>query len=237
MRHAPEGSPFAWTGAALFAASLGYFLFSYAVTFRETAASDAATRAVVTDAALFIMFALHHSVFARPTVRAWMVRLVSREHERAVFVWTASLMLIAVCALWQPLPGVVWDLGRVGPAVTVIAWAVGLWLTLRSAAIIDIWDLAGLRRPLRVSDPGTGAEELRVEGPYGLVRHPIYLGWLLLVFGVSPMTMTRLVFAAVSTCYLLVAIPLEERTLRATTGGAYDRYMMRVRWKLIPGLY
>ncbi len=237
MSHGPEGSPFAWTGAALFAASLVYFLFSYAVTFGEIAVPGSAVRAAGINAALFGLFALHHSVFARPRIRAWMFRTVSREHERPAFVWAASLMLIAVCALWQPLPGIAWDLGRLGPVVTVAAWAVGLWLTLRSAAIIDIWDLAGLRRPAAPVEPNGVVEDLRVDGPYGAVRHPIYLGWLLLVFSVSPMTTTRLVLAAISTVYLLIAIPLEERTLRATTGGAYDRYMRRVRWKLIPGVY
>ena len=237
MRHGPEGSPFAWTGAALFAASLGYFLFSYAVTFGAVATAASAPRAAAIDATLFVLFALHHSVFARPAVREWMARTVSREHERAAFVWVASLMLIAVCAFWQPLPGVAWDLGRAGMAVTAVSWTLGLWLTLRSAAIIDVWDLAGLRRSAPAAAATAAVEELRVDGPYGVVRHPIYLGWLLLVFGVSPMTTTRLLFAAVSTCYLLAAIPLEERTLRAATGEAYDRYMRRVRWKLIPWVY
>ena len=68
------------------------------------------------------------------------------------------------------------------------------------------------------------------------MRHPIYLGWILLVFGVGTMTMTRLVFAAVSTVYLLIAIPFEERTLRAHS-GAYDDYIRRVPWKLIPRIY
>ena len=77
MRHGPEGSPFAWTGAALFAASLGYFLFSYAVTFRAVAEAGTAPRAAAIDAALFALFALHHSVFARPAVRAWVARTLS----------------------------------------------------------------------------------------------------------------------------------------------------------------
>ena len=77
----------------------------------------------------------------------------------------------------------------------------------------------------------------KTTGPYGLVRHPIYLGWFLIVFAVGTMTMTRFVFATVSCAYLLVAIPLEERSLRRSSNGAYDRYMQQVRRKLIPGLY
>ena len=74
-------------------------------------------------------------------------------------------------------------------------------------------------------------------GPYGVVRHPIYLGWFLLVFSVGTMTMTRFVFAVVSCVYILVAIPFEERSMRASSQGAYERYMKRVPRKLIPGLY
>jgi protein-S-isoprenylcysteine O-methyltransferase Ste14 len=69
------------------------------------------------------------------------------------------------------------------------------------------------------------------------VRHPIYSGWFLLVFATSPMTGTRLLFAVTSSVYLLLAIPFEERSLLATTAGAYDQYRQRVRWKLIPGVY
>jgi protein-S-isoprenylcysteine O-methyltransferase Ste14 len=79
--------------------------------------------------------------------------------------------------------------------------------------------------------------EFKSVGPYGWVRHPIYTGWFLLVFATTPMTGTRLLFALVSSAYLLLAIPLEERSLRATTAGAYERYSERVKWKLVPGVY
>ena len=73
----------------------------------------------------------------------------------------------------------------------------------------------------------SGPDTFKAVGPYRWVRHPIYSGWLLLVFATSPMTATRFLFAVVSSAYLLLAIPLEERSLRATTGGAYERYMRR----------
>ena len=204
----------AWTGAVLFAGSLSYFLFTYAVTFGEITTGAVAPAAIAADLALFTIFALHHSVFARERVRAWMGRVVSPRKERSVYVWVASLMLIAVCALWQPVAGV--------------------WLTLRSAAIIDIWDLAGVRQ---ASSGPEGPLEFKTDGPYGWVRHPIYLGWLLLVFPMATMTMTRLVFALISSAYLVVAIPLEERSLLRASGGSYGAYMRSVRWKLIPGLF
>jgi len=79
--------------------------------------------------------------------------------------------------------------------------------------------------------------EFKTTGPYGWVRHPIYTGWFLMVFAASPMTMTRLVFAVVSGAYLLIAIPFEERSMRGSGAGAYERYMAQVRWRLVPGVY
>ena len=253
----------AWSGAALFAVSLTYFLFSYAVTFGETHAGGSAPRAIAIDVLLFSCFALHHSLFARERARRWMAAAAGPRLERSMYVWAASLMLIAVCAWWQPVPGVAWR------ASGALAWTLhgvqiaGVWVTLRSAAIIDIWDLAGVRQvstsdhelptpeqhsgapagrrssapPAITRESETGTLEFRTDGPYGWVRHPIYLGWFLIVFAVPAMTMTRLVFAVISSAYILLAIPLEERSLRRASGGRYDEYMHLVRWKVMPGIY
>ena len=78
---------------------------------------------------------------------------------------------------------------------------------------------------------------LRTTGVYALVRHPIYLGWILLVFGTPSLNGTRLVFAAVSTLYLAIAVPWEERALLATFGAEYRTYQNRVRWRMVPGIY
>jgi protein-S-isoprenylcysteine O-methyltransferase Ste14 len=96
--------------------------------------------------------------------------------------------------------------------------------------MLDVRELAGITTV-------SAATEFKVAGPYGWVRHPIYAGWFLMVFAASPMTLTRLVFAVVSCAYLLVAIPFEERTIRAASNGGYDRYMRRVPWRLIPRIY
>jgi hypothetical protein len=101
---------FAWTGGALFAASLAYFLFSYAVTFGEIARGPMRASDIATDLALFSVFALHHSLFARERMRALVNRVFSPALERSVYVWVASLMLIGVCAWWRPLPGVAWQI-------------------------------------------------------------------------------------------------------------------------------
>jgi protein-S-isoprenylcysteine O-methyltransferase Ste14 len=82
-----------------------------------------------------------------------------------------------------------------------------------------------------------GSWEFKTDGPYGWVRHPIYLGWFLIVFAVPAMTMTRVVFAVISGIYILIAIPLEERSLRRASRGSYDAYADLVRWKLVPWVY
>ena len=239
---------FAWAGAALFAGSLSYFLFTYAVTFGEIITGPVSVRAIASDIALFTIFALHHSLFARERVRASVARAVSPGRERSVYVWIASLMLIAVCALWQPIPGVAWQIDGPVRWIFPMAQLAGVWLSVRSAAVIDIWDLSGVRQagstpnsqlptPKADGELGVGSWEFKTDGPYGWVRHPIYFGWFLLVFPVATMTMTRLLFAVVSSVYILVAIPFEERSLRRASGGSYDSYMKAVRWKLIPGVY
>jgi len=246
---------FAWAGAVLFAAALAYFLFSYSVTFGEIATGNATTRAVAINVLLFSAFALHHSVFARLPVRAFVRRIVPSQLERSAYVWVASLMLIGVCYAWRAVPGVLWQVSRPWSWAIVAVQLVAIWLTLRSAAVIDGLDLAGVRQFIKPKTPGLPQRlggvapipnpksqdaaqtmEFKTEGPYGWVRHPIYLGWILVVFCVGTMTMTRFVFAAISSLYLLIAIPFEERTIRTQSPG-YDDYMRRVPWKLIPRVY
>ena len=244
MRDAPASIArlVSWGGALLFVFSLAYFLFSYLTTFGIPASGpfDPSTglgtsgAAVTWNVALFTIFALHHSVFARRRVRDWLLRRVPPNLERPLYVWIASVLFLAVCAFWKPVPGIAWN---VDGAARWLLWglqAAGVWLTLRSAKILDVRELAGLKP---AGGPGPGEIELSTDGPYGWVRHPIYAGWFLMVLPVPVMTMTRLVFAVVSCLYLVTAIPIEERSIRRASNGNYDRYMRTVRWRLIPGLY
>ena len=232
---APPGARLvAWAGTLVFFASLAYFLFSFATEWGQPAPEGSpAWRGVAVDSALFTLFALHHSVFAREPFRRLVARVVSPMLERSLYVWVASALFIAVCALWQPVPGIAWD--ATGPLrwTLVALQAAGIWLTLRSAMMIDVFELSGVRQ----LTPKRGATEFKASGPYGWMRHPIYTGWMLMVFCAPAMTMTRLVFAIISSVYLLLAIPFEERSLLATSGEAYGRYARQVRWKLFPGLY
>jgi methanethiol S-methyltransferase len=225
-------------GAGLFVLSLSYFVYSYWTVFGTRSEGSLRTSFVVWDVALFSLFALHHTVFAREWVRSALTQALGRL-ERSFYVWIASLLFIAVCKLWLPLPGTVWDVGGAASIFLLFLQIGGITFSVYSAGAIDIWDLAGIRQ-LDSQLPTSDSQkefEFRTTGPYGLVRHPIYLGWFLIVFAVGTMTMTRFVFAVVSCAYILVAIPFEERSLRRTTNGAYERYMQKVPRKLVPGLY
>jgi len=215
----------------VFLLSLLSFLWMYEIRLRTPAPGTAATPAAVFNVALFTIFALHHSIMARTGAKAWLTRVVPPDLERSVYVWIASLLFLAVCWLWQPLPGLVWQLR--GPGVMLyLAQLVGVALTLRAAQIVGVWELAGVTQP----DPGRQIE-FRADGPFALVRHPIYLGWILMVFATPVMTTPRLLFAVISTLYLIAAIPFEERSLLESHRDAYGAYQKQMRWRLIPFIW
>lgn len=226
---APVSKLFRWTGALVFLLSLLSFAFVYLVRLGEPAPDHGTTaRDAVVNVTLFTIFALHHSLMARTGAKAWLTRLVPPQLERSVYVWIASLLFLAVCWLWLPLPGVIWQTR--GPSLILyVAQIFGVVLTIASARIVGVWELAGVRQP----DPAK-AIAFRAAGPFGLVRHPIYLGWVVMVFAVPTMTTSRLVFAIVSTAYLIAAIPFEERSLLDAYPDQYSAYQKHMRWRLIP---
>lgn len=233
----PFAAAFAWGGALAFASSLIFFLYSYAVRFEMTGSGNRVVP-IVTDVIFFTLFAVHHSLLARTRAKAWVTRIVHPALERSVYVWTASLLFVALCWWWQPVPGVLFRL--VGPW-RWIAWGVqaaGVILTARAAAALDVLDLAGVR----AVEAARGGREVRdrpleTRGLYAFVRHPLYFAWVLMVAAAPDMTATRAVFAAISTLYLAIAIPWEERALVARFGEQYEAYRRRVRWRMLPFIY
>jgi hypothetical protein len=231
-------------GALLFFLSLAYFLFAYLTTFGEIADGGSLARAVTWNGVLFTIFALHHSIFARTGVRDWVARTAPAVLERSIYVVVASLLFMAVIAMWQPVPGLAWRVDGAALWLFRFIQTAGIWLTIQSAAALDIRELSGLRPQASGLGPDTGLSRearglgpFKTKGPYGWVRHPIYTGWFLFVWGALPMTNTRLTFAAISCAYLLIAIPFEERSMRALPGGNYDQYATSVRWRLLPGVF
>jgi protein-S-isoprenylcysteine O-methyltransferase Ste14 len=222
-------------GAALFAASLVYAGVVYVDRFADASGFAAdRPRAIVIDLALFTMFAIHHSVFARMGVKAWIARRIPRL-ERTVYVAASSLLFIGVMAAWQPVPGVVWHVGRPVSLLLAGLQVAGVVLTLVAARELDVFALAGLRQAIGRATERPAA--LVRTGTYGFVRHPVYFAWLLMVWPSPFFTGSRALFAAVSTAYLVLAVPIEERTLRRVFGPAYDDYARTVRWRMLPFLY
>jgi protein-S-isoprenylcysteine O-methyltransferase Ste14 len=234
----PAERLFVWLGGGAFVLALAFCAYSYLITFGVAnpdtrGAGGGATfdsLHLVVDIALFTLFAGHHSMFARESVKAWIARLVPEPLLRSVYVWTASVLLIVVCRCWLPIgpdfyEATGWQAG--GHAGLQIG---GLALIAASVRKIDALQLAGIRA-------GSTSEMLQATGPYRLVRHPLYLGWMLAVFGAAHMTADRLVFATITSAYLIVAIPWEERALDRAFPGRYLQYKQQVRWRVVPFIY
>lgn len=226
----------AWLGGGAFVAALAYLSYTYAVTLGRPATTDgSAIQAVLVNTLLFSLFAAHHSVFARPWMKRLVVRLVSPSLERSFYVWVASLLLILVCAAWQPVPEVLYRHDGWVAALHVACVAAGIVLIALGARRLAPLELAGINQALG-RRPGR-TEPLVVSFPYSLVRHPIYLGWVLVVFGAPLMTTSRFLMACLSTAYVVIAIPWEERLLVRQFGHDYEAYRQRVRWRMIPFIY
>lgn len=229
---------FAWLGGVLFVASLHFFLYTYLVTFGETPPPGDARPpgpALVMNIVLFAVFATHHSLLARPRFKAWIARIVPPELERSTYVWTASALFLLTCWAWARTGRDVYDADSVAAGLLTAVQALGVLLVVMTIRRLDHLEIAGIRQ-LQTRERHRDTA-LQTTGVYSLVRHPLYLGWILFVFAVPSMTLDRLYFASISTAYLLLAIPWEERSLVREFGREYDAYRQTVRWRVLPGLY
>ena len=229
------GRTTAWLGGGAFVASLSLFAWCYADRFSptETAAGTGLAGPVAWNVGLFTVFALHHSVMARTGAKRWLTRVLPAALERSAYVWIASALFAWTCLAWQEVPGLVYRLDAPWKYAGTALQLAGVWIALRSADVLDVLDLAGIRQAMGWQF----APRFKVIGPYHLVRHPIYLGWVLITFGSPTMTATKLTFAIVSTLYLAAAIPFEEHSLVETFGDEYRGYQASVRWRMVPGIY
>jgi len=199
-------------------------------------AQSAPALAAIIDLALILGFGLQHSVMARIGFKAWLKRHLPESAERSVYVLLASLMLMLMFWQWHPIGGNVWAANSAaGQAIAWMVFALGFGLVLLSTFLIDHFDLFGLKQVLR-QFRGQPAAKASFVTPflYRLVRHPLYLGFILAFWGGPVMSAGHLLFAASMSAYILVAIRFEERDLVRQLGERYVAYRERVPM-LIPG--
>ena len=186
--------------------------------------------ALLIDLTLLGIFAIQHSLMARPYFKRWLTQFIPASAERSTYVLFSSVALIALFTWWEPIGGVFWDVADpMWRVVLYSLFAFGWGLVLLSTFLINHFDLFGLRQIwLQLRGRPYTALKFGTPGPYRLIRHPLYLGWFFAFWATPVMTATHLLFALMTTAYILVAIQLEEGDLIDALGDDYRQYRARV---------
>ena len=201
----------------------------------DSGAEGPLAMAIIVNVILLGLFAGQHSVMARPRFKRVWTEFVPPAVERSTFVLFASLLLLLLYWLWQPMTGTIWSV--TDPTLRMVVWAVfalGWAVVLLSTFMIDHFELFGLVQVInRLKNKAVSVDttEFKEPGFYKFVRHPIMTGFIIAFWATPDMTAGHLLFAVVTTAYILIAIQLEERDLVALLGMAYVEYRKRV-----PGL-
>jgi len=195
----------------------------------DSARSAPLLKASLIDLALLTLFALQHSVMARPAFKRWWTGIVPAAAERSTYLLFSCLALIAVVVFWQPIGTVVWK--AESPAARTLLYAVyvfGWGLLLFSTFLLNHFDLFGLRQVwLQLTGKRYQPLPFRTPVLYRYVRHPLYVGWLCAFWAAPTMTVAHLLFALATSTYILIAIRLEERDL-VTAHPEYEDYRRSV---------
>jgi protein-S-isoprenylcysteine O-methyltransferase Ste14 len=196
----------------------------------DTGSPPAPAEAVLVDLLLLGLFAVPHSVMARPGFKRWWTQLVPPAVERSTYVLASSLLLALLCWQWRPLPEIIWQVQQ--PMAVALLWGlfgIGWLVALLSTFLIDHFDLFGLRQVYLYATNTPYAPPLfRTRALYRLVRHPIMLGFLIAFWATPVLTRGHLLFAGMMTLYILIGVFLEERDLTRAFGSAYEKYREQV---------
>lgn len=196
----------------------------------DTGAAGPMLGALIVNVLLMTLFALQHSVMARQGFKRWWTQYVPKSVERSTYVLLSSLALVLLFWQWQPMPAVVWQIDNHAVAMAILGLSfVGWLIVLTGTFLINHFELFGLHQ---VANNLVGREmpapRFRTPLFYKVVRHPIYLGFVIAFWAAPTMTVGHLLFAAVTTAYIIVGIQLEERDLISLFGDEYRRYRERV---------
>jgi protein-S-isoprenylcysteine O-methyltransferase Ste14 len=186
--------------------------------------------AFIVNLLLMSLFAVQHSVMARKQFKQWWTQYVPASVERSTYVLFASLALVLLFWQWRPMPAVVWQVDNLQVASAIVGVSfVGWLLVLTSTFLINHFELFGVHQVAN-NLVGRPMPAVRFKTPvlYKVVRHPIYLGFIIAFWAAPVMTVGHLLFAAVTTAYIFVGIFLEERDLVELFGDEYQRYRNRV---------
>jgi protein-S-isoprenylcysteine O-methyltransferase Ste14 len=226
---------FALAGAILFNLSSVWALLFLSNVDIGLATIDAPRRgtlatAVTIDLLLLAGFGLHHSVMARSRMRAWTARRVGPLIERPLYIVCSAGALMAIMALWQPIPLTLWRVA--GEPARFAVWALygfGWLLVVAALNAIDQWSFLGIRQVLAALRGNASVPTpFMLPRLYRVVRHPMYLGLIIAFWATPDMTAGHALYAAGMTLYILIGVRCEERGLVASFGAAYQDYQRRV---------
>ena len=192
--------------------------------------SGALLPSIIVNLCLLGLFAIQHSVMARPFFKNWITRFIPKAMERSVYVLLASLILLLIFHLWQPMPNIIWQ----------VESSIGIWLlnglfwfgwlvVFLSTFMVNHFDLFGLRQAyLHFRQQEYEYLDFKIVGLYKLCRHPLMLGFIIAFWATPSMTAGHLLFAIANTVYILVALQFEERDLVQVFGDVYRNYQKKV---------
>lgn len=186
--------------------------------------------AILINALLLLLFALQHSIMARPAFKRWWTRIIPAHLERSTYVLLASLCLILLMWRWEPMGGVIWSVTNATVELVLAAlYLLGWVIVFVSTFLINHFDLFGLRQVwLYAAGKPYIQLPFRIPVMYRTVRHPLYLGFLIAFWSAPVMTAAHLLFAVLTTGYIITAIQLEEKDLVDAFGEKYTRYRSMV---------
>ena len=203
----------------------------------DVGTASTVSEAIVVNLLLMSLFAIQHSVMARPAFKRWSAKFLAPACQRSTYVLLSSLILLLLFWQWRPIPTPIWQVSGIAAwLLTSVHW-LGWLIAFASTHMIDHFDLFGLRQAL-VAWRGAEMPSQSFMTPllYKIVRHPLMLGFLLAFWATPEMTVGHLLFALANTAYILVALQFEERDLIAEFGATYQDYRQRVPM-LVPRLF